>query len=143
LYSFSAGLNCPANPRKQKKADAPEHQRCSIASAYSLTGLPAIEPGYPSFSHPKTFDILPGEPIYSSADMVTIVLLTSEGEKIAGILYMQAISMKDPGRNQKCHFGGNEPFRTGGYPKGVAKMIMKQLRAGNPKGGNPPGSSKV
>src|ERR1700685_4516726 len=24
-----------------KKADATEHQRCSIASAYSLTGLPA------------------------------------------------------------------------------------------------------
>jgi hypothetical protein len=28
--------------KKQKKADATEHQRCSIASAYSLTGAPAV-----------------------------------------------------------------------------------------------------
>ena len=43
-----------------KKADATEHQRCSIASAYSLTGLPDVWPAYPLFSLPIYFDFLPG-----------------------------------------------------------------------------------
>ena len=38
---------------ENKKADTTEHQRCSIASAYSLTGPPANWPSYPLFSHPR------------------------------------------------------------------------------------------
>jgi hypothetical protein len=38
--------------KRTKKADATKHQRCSIASAYSVTGLPGLGRDYPLLSHP-------------------------------------------------------------------------------------------
>jgi hypothetical protein len=42
---------------KNKKSRRSE-QLCSTASAYSLTGRPAVRPEYHLFSHPKEYDIL-------------------------------------------------------------------------------------
>ncbi|CAN5370175.1 hypothetical protein BH10PLA1_BH10PLA1_21440 [soil metagenome] len=47
-----AAVDYGTNYREVQKADAPEHRLSTSASAYSLTGLPALA-RYPLYSHPK------------------------------------------------------------------------------------------